>query len=292
MKRTTLTSAVAASASAAAAITMLALPTTGAAANTASARGHTHPVIFVGRGNRPSFGPDNESLLYSNNWAGQLAVKSNSRDTFRYVSAEFSMPSLNCATTPGTGADGSDESQWVGLDGVGYHLTSGATVEQAGITGYCTGTTPAYYAWSELYPRYPVEFSMTVNPGDAIRATVSEAGGVYTMTVDDITAGVQQTETGRCPSGSHCYDASAEVISEAPSDSSGVLPLADFGISSFSAINVHAAVPSKIVGGGFGSKSWRDYELDQVSAASGTTLDSVGTLYAGGAFSDTWRAEG
>ncbi|MYS23652.1 Peptidase A4 family protein [Streptomyces sp. DvalAA-14] len=72
------------------------------------------------------------------------------------VSAAWTQPQLACST------DGSDStSSWVGLDGA-----TDRTVEQAGTSGQCSGTTaPAtMYAWYELYPAYPVTSRIRSGP--------------------------------------------------------------------------------------------------------------------------------
>ena len=50
---------------------------------------------------------------------------------------------------------------WVGLDGY-----AGKTVEQIGTEADCTGPSPGYYAWYEVYPGAGVNFTNPVSPGD------------------------------------------------------------------------------------------------------------------------------
>jgi hypothetical protein len=266
---------------------LMALPAAAAVTSPAAAvsHSHTHPAIHVSLGGRAAFAPDGEAVLDSGNWAGELALPAKKGNTFRGVTATFTVPSANCNVTPGSAPYGTDASQWVGLDG-----WSSTTVEQDGVTAQCVGTTPVYSAWFERYPLAPVTSTVAVQPGDAVRATVAEAGGVYTLTLDDLTLGTQQTETARCPSGAKCSDSSAEVISEAPFGTA-VLPLADFAMISFSKLGVTGASGSKITHGGFSSASWKEDQVDQIGGTSNKVIDAPGTLYAGGAFDDQWSGE-
>ena len=49
---------------------------------------------------------------------------------------------------------------WVGLDG----FTS-SSVEQTGTDSDCSGRTPDYYGWYEMFPADPVNFTNPVSPG-------------------------------------------------------------------------------------------------------------------------------
>ena len=53
----------------------------------------------------------------------------------------------------------------MGLDGDGTN-----TVEQIGTDADCSSGKPVYYAWYEMYPKFPVNLSLTINPGDTISA--------------------------------------------------------------------------------------------------------------------------
>ena len=84
----------------------------------------------------------------------------------------------------------------------------------------------------EMYPAFPVNFSNTVRPGDKFFGSVTFNGGSsYTLVLQDITQGWKHTVN---KSLSGAANSSAEVIAEAPSSSSGVLPLANFGTVNFS----------------------------------------------------------
>ena len=65
----------------------------------------------------------------------------------------------------------SANSSWVGLDGA-----DNTTVEQSGTTADCFGGSPAYFAWYELYPTAPIEYSAAVAPADNMSAPVTYTG--------------------------------------------------------------------------------------------------------------------
>src|SRR5206468_3319478 len=101
---------------------------------------------------------------------------------------------------------------WVGLDG-----DTSSTVEQTGTDADCSGSTPQYYAWYEMYPKFPVNLSNPVKPGDKLSAFVTTDGaGNFTLTISDSTQGWTHTTHAKLHSAKL---ASAEVIAEAPSSS-------------------------------------------------------------------------
>jgi hypothetical protein len=160
----------------------------------------------------------------STNWSGYAVTGGR----YTKVSSSWTVPSVSCSAT-------AYSSFWVGLDGD----TSG-TVEQTGTDSDCSGSTPQYYAWYEMYPKFPVNYSNPVVPGDNMSATVSTNGsGSFTLTISDTTRGWTQTTNARLKSAKL---ASAEVIAEAPSSSGGVLPLADFGTVNFSGASVNGSL--------------------------------------------------
>ena len=196
----------------------------------------------------------------SSNWAGYAAF--NGRYTT--VSASWKQPTASCTSAT------TYSSFWVGLDGY-----SSNTVEQTGTSADCSGGTPRYYAWYEMYPKFPVNLSIAVRAGDSMSGSVTTDGAVhFTLHIHNGTTGGDfvTTQTSK-----KARLASAEAIAEAPSGSGGVLPLTNFGTVSFSSVTVNGQAigvfnPDKIdmVGNGF-TKA-------QTSALSG-----------GNAFSVTWK---
>jgi hypothetical protein len=196
----------------------------------------------------------------SSNWSGYSAI--NGRYT--NVSAGWSQPTATCTSAT------TYSSFWVGLDGDGS-----STVEQTGTSADCSGGTPRYYAWYEMYPKFPVNLSLTIRPGDAISASVTtDGGGNFTLTIRDNRSGQSFTTTQRLR---HARLASAEAIAEAPSSSGGVLPLTNFGTASFTSTTVNG----QPIG---------NFHPDRIDMVSGSTLKAQTSALSGGSsFSVAWK---
>jgi hypothetical protein len=77
----------------------------------------------------------------SSNWSDYAAV-ADSGVRIRFVAADFTIPSLNCAKSPLGSSGFAYVGHWAGLDGF-----NDTTVEQTGVDAFCdSGGTPAYYA--------------------------------------------------------------------------------------------------------------------------------------------------
>jgi hypothetical protein len=195
----------------------------------------------------------------STNWSGYAVTGSR----FTQVSASWTQPSATCSGT-------AYSSFWVGLDGD----TSG-TVEQTGTDADCSGSTPQYYAWYEMYPKFPVNLSKPVSPGDSMSASVTTDGrGNFTLTISDNTRGWTNQTTQRLK---RATLSSAEVIAEAPSSSGGVLPLANFGKVNFSNSTANGVSLDKLP------------NLDPITMVSGSTVKAQPSNISSGAFSVTWQ---
>ena len=202
----------------------------------------------------------------STNWSGYAATGSN----FTSVASSWTEPTGTCNTS---GAQYS--SFWVGLDG--YNSNS---VEQTGTDTDCSGRTPQYYAWYEMYPAPSYEINHIVRPGDKISASVTYAGSSsFTLTISDSTQGWTYTTSKRL---SGAARSSAEVIAEAPccTSSGGTLPLADFGTVNFTGSTSNGSTLS----------SFNPVGITMVSA-SGKQEDSISAL-SGGSFSARWLSSG
>ena len=154
----------------------------------------------------------------STNWSGYATTGGH----YTSVSGSWKQPSATCSA-----GQTAYSSFWVGIDG-----DTTNTVEQTGTDADCSSGTPTYYAWYEMYPKFPVNLSNPVQPGDAISASVTTNGsGSFTLTIADST---QHWSFSTKQSSKKAKLGSAEWIAEAPSGSGGVLPLANFGTVSFS----------------------------------------------------------
>jgi hypothetical protein len=221
---------------------------------------HTHPLLPTGpAAPRPltAGGAPQKTPTTSINWSGYDDATDG---PFTSVTATWTEPAVRPS------AAFSDAAFWVGLDGDGSN-----TVEQIGSEGYSQGGRLAYDAWYEMYPAVAVSVPLTISPGDVLTGTVDESSpGSFTLTLADQTSGksfsVQTTGDVTAP-------VSAEVIVEAPTDQAGnVVPLANFGIVSFSA----CAFDGKPIG----TYNWNQIDM---TSASGALEDRTSTLGADGA---------
>jgi peptidase A4-like protein len=217
-----------------------------------------------GRAGAPAqvrFDPNKKiSQSTSSNWSGYSAV--NGRYTS--VSANWTQPTASCTSAT------TYSSFWVGLDGDGSN-----TVEQTGTSADCSGGSPRYYAWYEMYPKFPVNLSLTIRRGDSISASVTTDGsGTFTLTITNNSSGQTFTTSQRLKK---ARLASAEAIAEAPSSSGGVLPLTNFGTASFSS----AMVNNQPIG---------NFNPDRIDMVSGSTLKAQTSALSGGSnFSVAWK---
>jgi hypothetical protein len=195
----------------------------------------------------------------STNWSGYAVTGGR----YTQVSSSWTVPAVSCTGT-------AYSSFWVGLDG-----DTSNTVEQTGTDSDCSGSTPQYYAWYEMYPKFPSNFNNPVHPGDKMSASVTTNGsGSFTLTISDGTAW-SRTVTARLKSAKL---ASAEVIAEAPSGSGGVLPLANFGTVSFSGATANGALLTGSTPG-----------IDPITMQSGTTVKAQPSSIGSGSFSVAWK---
>ncbi len=219
----------------------------------------------------------------STNWAGYAVTTSAGAVT--QVKASWIEPKIQ-GTCPSRSYQYS--AFWVGIDGY-----NSKTVEQIGTDSDCQGGTAYYYAWYEFYPKGSVLLSMSISPGDTISAQVKYASGSFKVSITDHTTGATFSHSQAVSSAAR---SSAEWIAEAPSSSSGILPLADFGTSHFGkdATSVTGTCTAKISGhsGPIGSFAgavsitmWNN--ADTAVKASPSSLSPDHT-----SFNVTWKSSG
>src|ERR1700753_877679 len=198
----------------------------------------------------------------STNWAGY--VLTGGSGAFTSVSSSWTEPAASC------GSGTQYAAFWVGLDG--YNSDS---VEQTGSDSDCSGGTPDYYGWYEMYPADPGYFTNPVAPGDSMSASVAVSGTSYTLTLTDSTQDWTQTEN---ETGSFA-NSSAGVITEAPPAAQGPLPLAGFGTINYAGASANGT-----------SMSSQNPTSITMVGGSGNQLDSTGAIDGSGDFSNTWQA--
>jgi hypothetical protein len=188
--------------------------------------GHSgHHNGGYGRGGYPMMPHTAEDAAETTmNWAGYASA--GTAGTFTSVSSAWTQPTVTCSGT------NTFSSFWVGLDGDGT-----PTVEQTGTEADCSNGAAAYSGWYEIFPNAPVFYNEPVQPGDAMSASVTaNGGGSFALTLTDTTQNWTQT-TNQTVNGAEL--GSAEVIAEAPSSQTAVLPLSDFGTVNFTGVTVN-----------------------------------------------------
>jgi hypothetical protein len=199
----------------------------------------------------------------STNWSGYAVTGSTGK--FTSVSSSWKEPTATCS-----GSGDKYAAFWVGLDGY-----SSDSVEQTGTDSDCAGKTPDYYGWYEMYPANPVYFTNTVEPGNSFTASVTFSGTeTYKLVLKDVTRGWTQTIT---KNESGLARSSAEVITEAPSSETGVLPLANFGTVSYTAADANGS-----------SMAGQSPTSITMVNSSGADKDSTSSISSSGAFSNKW----
>lgn len=199
----------------------------------------------------------------SSNWSGYATTGT----TYTDVKGSWKQPSVTCRA-----GETSYSSFWVGIDG-----DTTNTDEQTGTDADCANGSPRYYAWYEMYPKFPVNLTNPVSAGDNITAEVKvQADGSFLLTIGDTTKGWTFSTTQRS---NKARLGSAEWIAEAPSGSGGVLPLADFGSVGFSGCTANSISIAS------------NPNPDAITMASGGVTKAVPSGLGGGgtSFSVTWK---
>jgi hypothetical protein len=259
---------------------LLAAPAAGAAPGTPAAGMYTTPLI------PGDVSPVAGEPVLDQNWTGYVATGSWSGASFPQVYADFSVPSVNCATTPNGSV-----SHWIGLDGAGYNLTASNSLEAEGVTAQCVNGTASYYAWWETYPQAQTD-AATVQPGDAINADIMYTAGApdpYALNLSDVTSGQGFSVKKACAAAT-CLNSSAEVITAAPSDQAStqagdVEPLADYGQENFVRIGLEDHSQQF---GGFTASYWVTHEVAGPNMGGLVINGQSGVLYGGAAFFNAW----
>jgi hypothetical protein len=235
---------------------------------------HSHPRVMLARpGVRVS---NTTTKAQSFNWSGYAdgSLKGKTKaGTFTKVSGSWTVPAVTC--TP----EDRITSNWVGLDGL-----SDSTVEQDGTVSWCFENHAVYFSWYEMFPKSTVEVGKTVKAGDKISASVSRKGSAYTLKLTDSTHSANSfTKTASCKT-STCLDESAEWIVERPAFATGIVPLAQFTTTGFTAGSETANGKVGTIGS-FSAVA----ELDMIDSTGSYQLATVSGLTGGKSFTDTWH---
>ena len=149
----------------------------------------------------PGARPNTGTIVGSTNWSG-YAQTPPIGTSYRAIKAKFRVPTVI------TGPGNQYSSDWGGIGG----FNTGDLV-QDGIEADNLNGTAHYNAWTEILPAPEVPLSLTVHPGDLIKAIVKEtAANTWVMKVKDLSTGASGSRTVTYVS-SHT---SAEVVHERP----------------------------------------------------------------------------
>ena len=175
----------------------------------------------------------------STNWSGYALPDFETKHTYTAAQATWIVPSVLFLDAP-AGATVEYSANWVGIGG----FCENAACTKADSTLIQLGTSQEamldgsadYYAWYEALPAAETLIpTIAVNPGDVMTASLACAApcsgkASWTLSMTDETTGKTWSKVVKYQSSK----LSAEWIEEAPYDG-GILPLADFGTSNFSA---------------------------------------------------------
>jgi Peptidase A4 family len=151
-------------------------------------------------------------------------------------------------------------------------------VEQDGTLIECVKGTAFQYSWWEMYPTNDIQVvGSSVVPGDSIAASVVDVAGRYTLTVTDSTHPLNSFVAVQNCAG--CANSSAEWIAEAPSGSSGLLPLANFGTWTESGATVTQGAVAGVI------SSFVDAEITMVDSGGSVKAQPSGLNGVGNGFS-------
>jgi hypothetical protein len=224
----------------------------------ALARRESHPLRLDRQARRRN------DTVTSGNWSGYAATGNSG--SYTSVTSSWVQPAVSC------GSQDTYSSFWVGLDGY-----DNSALEQTGTEADCINGQAEYGAWWEVLPASESPWSVTVEPGDQLTATVTDNGdGTFTMTLADSTQGWNQTTTQQGSSG--YQDSSAEVIAEATQVNGQIADLSDFGSVNFTGSAAD----------GNALDSYSPTGIAMQNQDSGDTMAQPGDI-SNGSFTDTWE---
>lgn len=210
-------------------------------------------------------------------WAGYQ----DSHDTFRFVSARWTVPSLTCSAT--------DAPQYavvsvgLGTSGGGTHTGAESIIMQAERTSGAGCTYNTYIGINGA-----TEIQQAPNVGDRVVTSVRYWSGSYRFSWTDLTVSSRSWQhTLKCTV--YCSRTSAQVAVGLPQ--AGYSPLANYHQVAFHAISVVDASGHK---GSFArNKHWNRARFDEYdhkySSASGPAASSSALSAGGTSFTDSWH---
>lgn len=214
------------------------------------------------------------------NWSGYATVPKTriTAGTVTAVTGSWTVPHLTA--TP----DDAYSSIWVGIDGY-----SSNTVEQIGTEQDWINGSQQNYAWFEMYPAGSYMLvGFPVDVGDSITANVHYVGrNTFQLTIYNNTKRVYAVIPSSYTRSSNALRSSAEWIVEAPSDGSGVLPLANFVSATLT--NCSATISNKT--GPINYVLWKFDQLNMVTSGGTVKALTSNLVNSGKGFTVLWEHE-
>lgn len=222
---------------------------------------------------RPLTSRQGAPVIFNSTSSGYAAVpKSGGASSFHYVTASFTVPSLNCP------AEGNGDLQMTAL---ASSATSAYAGYADGLNETCQPGGPNYFAW---YNTPSGGGGFNVSAGDALTSSVFYGSGQYSLKVVDHTTGekfnVAKVSTAKSTA------AVVATVGEGGSNDS----MANFGAVHFDTIKVSDTSGHH---GGLANANWTTDELIAVSQITGNVEAQPGPLYAASppaqsAFATNW----
>jgi len=241
----------------------------------------------------PSWVPRIKQTTRANNWSG-YADQAVSDSYFNNVSSQWTEPNFTCDAAHGR--DGSETSQWIGIDG---NAADDPSLEQVGtIEGCRPNGRPYVNLFWETIPGPPHQF-VGGAPGDTIQASVTYLGdNEFQLIVTDETRNQSLNVTKPCISSRGCPLASVEAIAEWPgSQLKSGITLTRYGafpFYNFNATNWYPATGLTYQAAFVSSTLWSSDSIETVGPTprgrSERVVQAPGALSDGGrAFEQYWR---
>ncbi|CAI7608286.1 unnamed protein product [Penicillium manginii] len=167
-------------------------------------------------------GSSSAKIQYSKNWAGIVREQPPASGTYNVVSATFTVPDPTATDDSG---DTQAASAWTGIDAY-----------------VSNGDQKSFDAWYEWYPNPAENFQIDLTAGDVIVATVmSNSPSEGVAIIENKSSGKSVTKTLSAPSTSATLGGqNAEWIVEDFNSGSSMVPLANFGVISFTGAQAKA----------------------------------------------------
>lgn len=192
--------------------------------------GAKHAPIEVLRDPKGNALRTREGQMTSFNWSGYVLPNFQTGEEYTSAQGTWVVP-----TVVGN-RQFSVTSNWVGIGGYCKNAKcrkGDRTLIQLGTAGEAQNSQTAYFAWYEVLPKVSKMTTLSVNPLDVVRASLScnpcSGKQVWTLSMTNVTTGDNWSKVVKYQSSK----LSVEWIQEAPSGRNGIFPLADFGTSTF-----------------------------------------------------------